>query len=183
MSTLSDSKVAKRYARALFYAARDANTVDAIFADMEMISGLWIANVDFQHALESPLISIESKKKIISRVFEGNVNALSLNFINLLIDKRREAIIPELYREYRLLSDEAQGLIRATALVAVDLDDSRRERLVSGLQQRTGKRIELEVRKDPSIIGGVVVRMQDTVIDGSVRGALERVRLKMLQES
>jgi F-type H+-transporting ATPase subunit delta len=183
VSALSDSKVAKRYVRALFFAAQDANIVDAISADMEMITGLWNANTDFQRAFTSPLISIESKKKILSEVFEGNMNAMSLNFLNLLIDKRREAIIPELDREFRLLYDEAQGLIRATALVAVDLDESRRERLLNGLRQRTGKRVELEVRLDPSIIGGVVVRMQDTIIDGSVRGALERMRLKMMQES
>ncbi len=183
MSSISDSKVAKRYVRALFFAAQDANIVDAISADMEMLTGLWSANANFQRAFTSPLISMESKKKIISEVFEGNMNAMSLSFINLLIDKRREAIIPELYREYLLLSDEAQGLIRATALVAVDLDELRRERLLNGLQQRTGKRVELEVRLDPSIIGGVVVRMQDTIIDGSVRGTLERMRLKMMQES
>jgi F-type H+-transporting ATPase subunit delta len=143
---------------------------------------LWDTTPALSRSLESPLIPADKKHAIIDQIFGKEADPLTRSFLHLLITKRREDILRTVEEEFQVLSDQARGLIRAEATVAAPLSEADRAALVDGLKTRTGKQIELDVRVDPVILGGVVVRMQDTVIDGSVRGALERLREQMLLE-
>ncbi len=182
MSRVADVKVARRYARALFHAAQKLNRVDAVQNDLVTLVSLWNQNPTLEKALESPLFPADKKNALIDQLFAKDTEPLTRSFLHLLVEKRREEILRTVQEEFRILSDEARGLVRAEATVAAPLTDMDHAALVKGLQTRTGKQVELNVRVDPIILGGVVVRMQDTVIDGSVRGALERLREQMLLE-
>lgn len=182
MSTVADAKVARRYAAALFSTARKVGKTERVQHDLGLLDRLWLETPTLQRVMESPLVPHDRKHELVDRVFIEEVDVLTRGFLHLLVEKRREAILPVVGREYVRLADIERGLVRAEALVAAPIDDLQRAALVESLERRTGKQVELAVRLDPAVIGGVVVRMHDTVIDGSVRGALERLREEMLHE-
>lgn len=181
MSHVADAKVAKRYASALFGAASRQGKTDVVQNDLNTLTLLWQQTPSLQRAMESPLIPAEKKQSLLDEIFGSTIDTLTRSFLRLLIDKRRESILTSVKEEYLRQADIARGLMRAHATVAAPISDAQRAELVDGLKKRTGKDIELDVHVDPVILGGVVVRMQDTIIDGSVRGALERLREQMLQ--
>ena len=182
MSRVTHAKVAKRYARALFNAAQKTGKTDAVRRDLATFESLWTQVPDLRRALESPLVPADKKRSIIDQAFAKDVDNLSRQFLHLLVDKRREEILPIVGEEFVQLSDAAQNLVRAFATVAAPLDDVQRAAMIESLERRTGKTVELQVSVNPAIIGGAVIRLQDTVIDGSVRGTLERIREEMLHE-
>lgn len=182
MSRSADSRVARRYAAALFAASRGAGKIDTVQHDLDTLGGLWERTPRLRAAMESPLIPGDRKHQMVDRFFGKELDPLTVRFLHLLVEKRREGIVPQVREDYARLADIERGLVRATATVALPLDDLQRAALTESLERRTGKRVELTVEVDESIIGGVVVRMEDTVIDGSVRGALERLREEMLHE-
>ncbi len=182
MSRVTHAKVAKRYARALFNAGQKTGKTDAVRRDLATFEGLWKQAPDLKRALESPLVPAEKKHSIIDLAFAKDVDILSRQFLHLLVDKRREEILPVVGGEFAHMADAARGLVRAHATVAAPLDDLQRAAMVESLERRTGKIVDLQVTVDPGIIGGAVVRLLDTVIDGSVRGTLERIREEMLHE-
>jgi len=181
VSRVADSKVARRYASALFSAARKIAKIEPVQRDLDTLVSLWKQTPTLARILESPLVPGDRKHALIDQLFSTEVDPLTRSFLHLLVDKGREEILESVEREFRRQADAEQGLVRAQATVAAPLDDAQRAALIASLQQRTGARqIELSVQVDPAILGGVVVRLHDTVIDGSVRGALERLREQLL---
>ena len=110
----------------------------------------------------------------------GKVQPLTLNLLNLLVDKRRAGVLPQVYEEYERLVRSFQNIALATAVTAVPLDAAQQAALERSLEARTGKDIELKTEVDPAVMGGVLVRIGDTVLDGTVRGKLERLREQLL---
>ena len=96
--------------------------------------------------------------------------------IDLLVDKGREHTLPAIASAYRTLRDEQEGIIEATARAAVALSPEDEARLKTALEQKTGKRIRLKVKKDDSLLGGLVVRVGDMVFDGSIQNSLAHLR-------
>jgi F-type H+-transporting ATPase subunit delta len=180
VSQTVDTRVSKRYASALFAAAQKTAAVDVVQKDLDMLAGHWQSIPQLRQAMESPLLPDDKKLALIDKLFGKEVSPLTRSFLKVLVEKDRETILVHVQQEFRLQADSARGLLRAQASVAEPLDDTQQKALVAGLQKRTGKTIALEVNVDPGILGGVVVRLQDTVIDGSVRGSLERIREQML---
>jgi F-type H+-transporting ATPase subunit delta len=132
---------------------------------------------------DSPLLPAGRKRDLIGQVLGESVDGLTLSFLRLLVDKRREDILEIVRREIRQLADAARRLVRAEAIFAVPPTTDEQANLIRSLEQRTGEQVNLTVNIDPAILGGVVVRLHDTVIDGSVRGTLERLREQLLQET
>jgi F-type H+-transporting ATPase subunit delta len=178
-----DIRAAKRYATALFEAAQKLQALDEVERDINSVLELMGQTKALRDMWESPLIPAGRKRAIISKLLGESLNPLSLSFLRLLVDKRREDVLEPVQLELRLLSDRARHLLRADVIFAVAPTPQEQTALQSSLQHRTGEQIQLTVHIDPSILGGVVVRMEDTVIDGSVRGTLERLREQLLQEA
>jgi|DewCreStandDraft_4_1066084.scaffolds.fasta_scaffold68681_2 F-type H+-transporting ATPase subunit delta len=182
MSRASEGRVAKRYANALFNAAQRSQRTDAVQADLDGLMAAWNASADFRRLMLSPRIGVERKKSLVSQLFAETTEPLTQRFLRLLIEKRREDVLPAVQEEFQRRADDARGLLRATAMVATPISPAEEEALRTSLAERTGRTVQLAVTVEPAIIGGVVVRMQDTVLDGSIRGALERIREHMLQD-
>lgn len=136
-----------------------------------------------QQMWHSPLIPAGKKRDLVKRLLEGSIQPLTLSFLRLLVDKRREDVLEAVRHALRLLSDRERKIVRAEALFAVPPTQQEEEELQRSLEQRTGEHVVLSVTVQPAILGGVVVRMEDTLIDGSVRGTLERLRDELMQEA
>ncbi len=173
--------VATRYARALVDLGEETGTLDALLAELEGAAAVYTSSRELQAALANPLLSREVKQNIVVDV----AGALSLskhatNTVRLLVDRRRVAMLPAITRRLRELVDRQRGIIHAEVISAVILSESFYERLRDELQKVTGKQLSLRRSADPSLIGGVVVRIGDTVIDGSLRTRLDSLKQNIL---
>ena len=178
-----DIRAAKRYATALFQAASKDSSLAAVETDIKALLALMEQIPSLKQVWYSPLIPTGRKRTLISTTVGGGLNPLTLSFLRLLIDKRRESILEAVAYEMGNLADASRHLVRAEAIFAIAPTPDEKVALQKSLEQRTGEHVELSVKVDPAILGGVVVRMQDTLIDGSVRGTLDRLREQLLQEA
>ena len=178
-----DLRVARRYASALFSAAKKAQALDRVQNDLKDLNDLCRTHDSFKGVWFSPRIPVTQKSKLVGDLFKTSIDPVSLAFLGLLVDKRREDILPVMADEVRRLVDAEAKVIRAHATFAVHPTDGQLQELTNSLQTRTGQTIKLTHDVNSDIIGGVVVRLNDDIIDGSVRGSLERMRVQMLQEA
>jgi len=178
-----DLRAARRYATALFATAQRQSNLDAVTRDLRTVVDLMAETPAFDEMWHSKVVPTGKKRNLIGLLVGKNVDALTLSFLRLLVDKRREDILSLVRLEVQQLSDTSRKLVRAEATFALNPSDDERGKLVRSLETRTGEHVDLTVNVDPSIIGGVIVRMHDTIIDGSVRGTLEKLREQLLTEA
>jgi len=177
---MKDTRVAKRYAAALFDVAKRDGIVDAIAEDLMAIERLLKESVRLREIFVQPLVTEDRKIEMISHVFGDRITATSLNFLKLLIRKRRVNLIDETIDEFRDLLSEHLNIVSATASTAVPLTADQVKRLTKSLETLTQKTVNLTTEVDADMIGGVVVRIGDYVIDGSVRSQLHRLEQHLL---
>jgi F-type H+-transporting ATPase subunit delta len=177
---LIERRVVRRYAEALFGAASSAGVVDRVESDLGLVSFTLEASPDLVEAINSPLVTRQTKRDILRDLFADKVHEITISYLNLLVDKRREEAIPLTEQEYVALANEARGIMTAQVVTAVDLTPQEAAAIVEKLTHMTGKRINLENLVDPSVIAGVLVKIGDTVIDGTARGQLARLKDELL---
>jgi len=178
-----DLRAARRYATALFATAEKQNKLDAVTRDLHTVVDFMDQTPALEQMWSSKVVPTGKKRDLIGTLLSAFIDPLTLSFLRLLVDKRREDILRLVRLEVQQLSDASRHLVRAQATFALEPTAEEREKLAQSLAQRTGEHVDLTVEVDPSILGGVVVRMHDTIIDGSVRGTLERLREQLLQEA
>ncbi|GAB2721526.1 F0F1 ATP synthase subunit delta [Paenibacillus thermoaerophilus] len=175
-----DIAVAKRYARALFEIAREKGIVEQVGEDLQGIAATIKADKDFAALLAHPSVSTAAKKEILAKAFEGRVTDVVFNTIQLLADRRREELLPTLAFDYMQIADEASGSARATIRTPRTLSDEEVAKIAEQFGKLAGKTIRAVQELDPSLIGGIQVRIGDRLYDGSVSGKLARLQ-KALQ--
>jgi F-type H+-transporting ATPase subunit delta len=173
---MSDLTVARRYAAALYEEASTRDIVKRIDDDVEMFRKSLEASRELVQFFESPLISADKKHAVIDRLFGDRVHELTIDLLHLMVTKGRDDVTPSLAEAYRKMRDEQEGVVEANVRLATSLNEAERETLASKLQSITGQRVRLKPTVDPDLLGGLVVRIGDTVYDGSVRHQLERLR-------
>lgn len=173
---MSELTVRRRYAHALHDEAQQRDCVEAVDADVDMLRQSVQETRAFARLVESPAIPQDKKQTVFRALLEDRVHPLTLQFVELLVQKDRETLLPDILDTYRRLRDEQQGVVEVQARVPAPLGEDERERLIQQLQAMTGKDIRLEVSEQPSLIGGLVIRIGDRVYDGSVRQKLDNLR-------
>jgi F-type H+-transporting ATPase subunit delta len=176
-----ERRIVRRYASALFGAAARADQVDRVESDLGLVSYVVESSPALWDAITSPVIPPEKKREILGDIFSDKVSEITLSYLRLLVDKRREEAITHTEPEYIALANEARGIIQAEVTSACPLDSEQESRLVAKLCTVTGKRIELAKKVDPTVIAGVLVRIGDTLIDGTIRGQLAALRERLLE--
>lgn len=174
--------ISKRYAVALFNAAVGQDIAEQIQEDLSSIDDLMKVNPDFKNFLLSPQVLTEDKKEIIVDVLAERSAGLLIKFLMLLIDKKRLEYVGEIAEAYTYLFEQLQGILEAKVVTAVPLDVDLEQQTIEKLEAETGKTIRLLKTVDPEIIGGMIVILEDTVVDGSIRHQLDIMR-KSLSET
>lgn len=168
----------KRYAQALFQLAQEQGTVDAWLGQLRQAQSA-LADPAVIAYLGSPRVPLEQKMELVAQLLAG-LDRFVVNTIGLLISRRSFSILPNVAGEYAALLDISRGRVQATATSAVQLSEEQRSRLGGLLSQMIGKEVVLGLREEPSLIGGIVVKVGDQVIDGSVRTRLQLLRRQLL---
>lgn len=165
---------ARRHAQAAFHIALERGELDIWRGDLEQISEAMKDPLLFAF-LESPKIPFEEKASILSQCL-GGINPLAMNLAFLLVAKGRLGMIDDMVLEYGRLLDEHRGIAHAEVATAVALDSEETDRLTNRLSDLIGKEILLTAKVDPSIIGGLIARVGDKLVDGSTKSRLFALR-------
>ncbi|HEY3331638.1 MAG TPA: F0F1 ATP synthase subunit delta [Capsulimonadaceae bacterium] len=173
-------RVAKRYAAALFDVAQRDGALDAVSADVDLVERFMVEVPYLRSMVTQPLVSADRKRKVLSDAFGDRTTATTLNFLYLLVRKRRENLLDQVIADYRAIVNEKLGHVVAQVYSAVALDFVQLQALEAALSARTGKNVTIEAIVDPTTIGGIKVRLGDNVIDGTIHSGLEKVRAQLL---
>ena len=166
--------MARRYAEAYFDLAREANDIAGWRTELAAVSDT-LSDREVEQALHNPRLSLSHRVQIGLRLLDG-VSEPARNLARLLIERQRSARIREVLAAYDELADRASGVLRAEVLTAVPVDAQLSEQITSTLSRRFGQSVRPVIRQDSSIIGGLVVRIGDRVIDDSIRTHLEQLQ-------
>lgn len=178
---IRDRGVAQRYANALFGAAEKRGTTEAILADLDSLHALEARGPSLQSFLESPSILDEHKEALAVKVLRGRVDELTVQLVLLMLRKGRTQHLPLVREPFRKLLEAKLGQERARVVSAVPLDAATLERIRTGLERVTGKKIQVIAEVDPSILGGVVVTVGGQILDSSLRTELASLRDELMQ--
>jgi F-type H+-transporting ATPase subunit delta len=174
------SSVSKRYARAFFELALEENLLDRVEKDLLDLYRYLQESDEFRNLLASPLIHATRKRKILEDLFGKQFNGKTLDFLRLLLDKNREALLLDMIEYFQHLLDEKNGIIRGQLQTAYPLNERQLDLLNKQLNRITGKTVVITERVDKELLGGFIVRMQDTVIDSSLKNQLFKLRENLL---
>lgn len=170
---------ARRYAEAAYEVAVRDDTVAVWRSELDT-AGAVVADDEVARVLANPAVALESRDAMVDSAIGPIVSPPVLNLIKLMLRRGRIEQLPRVSEEFRRLDNAAQGIVPATATAAAPLNDDEVKALVGRLEQMTGAHIELDLQVDPSLLGGLIVRVGDRMIDGSVRGRLERLRNQLV---
>ena len=172
-------EVVQRYANTLLEAAFESDIPDPVRADVEGIVATLDASADLESFLVDRLINSETKGNVVRELLASRVQELTLNFMLLLVSRRRISLVRDIFQACIQLFDERTGVVEAEVRSAVELSDSQKERLQQQLSGFTGKTVKLRSFVDERIRGGIVARVGDTVFDGSLTTQLQRLHRQL----
>jgi F-type H+-transporting ATPase subunit delta len=174
------SGVAGRYASALFELAQENRAVDSVARDLDAFDALIRDSEDLRRLIRSPVFSAEDQAKAVGAILErAGVGGLAANFIRLVAGNRRLFALPDVVRAFRRLVSLAKGIVPAEVRLAERPSDKILDDIKSALRDAAKAEIALDVKIDPSLIGGLVVRMGSRMVDASLRTKLNAIRLAM----
>ncbi|KAB1074837.1 F0F1 ATP synthase subunit delta [Methylobacterium planeticum] len=172
--------VAGRYASALFELARDERQVDGVAENLDRFDALLKESPDLNRLVRSPVFTGEEQAAAIGAVLEkAGIQGLAANFIRLSAANRRLFALPDMIRAFRILVRESKGIVRAEVRVAEKPSDAVLEEIRASLRDVAKSEVEVDLQVDPSLIGGLVVKMGSRMVDASLRTKLNGIRLAM----
>lgn len=162
------------YCEVLFELAEQTGQIEAVLADMAGLAKVISDEPEFSSLMESSQISGEEKAEVIRRVFHGQVSGLTLDFLIVLARRDRINLLLSIANRYELLVDKHMNRVPVEVTVAQPMDEQKREELCTRLEESLGSRVKLTVEVDPSLIGGIVIRKGEKMVDHSIRRALRK---------
>ncbi len=171
------SKVSKRYAKALFSLGQEDGNFEQYGRDLTEFTQFFQDNNDFRQVIANPIFAVEDRKKVLQTVLEKSNFLDGVKFfLNLLLDKNRIGAMEAIADYYSRLTDEVSGFARAEIITARPLREEALGRIERSLEGLTSKKIKSEVKEDGALIGGIVVKIGDLVLDGSVKAQLKGLK-------
>ena len=169
------SKAARRYATALLELAKEQDAVERTFEDVLFIQNTVKESRELQLFLKSPIIKPDKKVNALEALFEGKVSELVYKFITLIARKNRQNILDEITKAFIDIYNVFAGIIEADVFVANEMDDKQRDQVIKRLEDVTGKKVNITVKVQEDLRGGMAIKIADTVIDGTIKHKLEQL--------
>ncbi len=176
----SVSGVAGRYATALFELARDEKSVDSVKADLDKFEAMIADSADLARLVRSPVFTADAQARALTAILDkAGIGGVAANFLKVLTTNRRLFAVRDVIRSFRTLVARFRGEASAEVTVAEQLSDSNLEALKAALKSVTGKDVDLNVKVDPTIIGGLIVKLGSRMVDSSLRTKLNSIKHAM----
>jgi F-type H+-transporting ATPase subunit delta len=172
------STIARPYAEAAFRMAREHNAFPAWSQTLGLVSAV-AADPQMAAALDNPQLTAADKEALLLKVCGERIDPLGRNFVRVLVEADRIAVLPQITAMFEALKDAAEGVAKARIDTAFALSDAELADITAALEKHFGKRIEATVTVDPELIGGARITVGDTVIDGSVQAKLEAMATRL----
>lgn len=168
--------VSKVYAQALFDVAIESDKLDKFEEELQYINGIFQQHPELNKLYKTPRIDSQDKKEIIAQVFKDGISQEVMNFLKILLDKGRASNFEDIVKDYRRLANAHNNILEAVAITAIPMPDVEKLALENKLSNLTGKVVKLENKIDNSILGGILVRIGDKVIDGTIQSRLDELQ-------
>ena len=173
---MANSRISQRYAKALLDLSVEQQVVEEVYHDMDLIESVSNANPDFRHMLNSPLIKDDRKIKVIHAIFKESLHPLTIKYMELLIHKRRETHLDEISAAFNSLYRKFKNIQQVYVTSVIPLEEKTRAEIKSILAEDTGAEIRLIEKIDPSLMGGLIIKVENTLFDDSIRRKLIKLR-------
>jgi F-type H+-transporting ATPase subunit delta len=174
------SGMAGRYATALFELALEGNAIDAVTSDLDKFDAMIAASPDLARLVRSPVFGAEDQTRAVGALLDkAGIGGLAGKFVRLVASNRRLFAIQDVIRAYKAMVAKHKGEVTAQVTVAEKLSDARLGEIKSALKSVTGKDVQVDVKIDPAIIGGLIVKLGSRMIDSSLRTKLNAIKFAM----
>ncbi len=178
--SMNDSLISVRYAKALFLLSKEKKEVDHVYEDMKKLSDYLKSSNELISLLESPVITPGNKKKAFSSVFKKQIHELTMNFLNVLIDNKREILLSAIARDYQDFYKAEKKIKSVTLYTAFKLTDDYLQKVKGILQKELDAKIEMKIRVRDNLIGGFILMVDGKMMDASVAHKLKEIKKKLL---
>jgi F-type H+-transporting ATPase subunit delta len=176
---MNDSKISVRYARAIFQSALEKKILDKVNEDMIFISEV-CKTPEMKEFLGSPIITPSKKEAILHKMFDNNVEKITLSLIDLIVKNGREGFIPAIAREFMHETKKFKGITESVLTTAVKVDEGVKKQITDLIAGVFKTKVELKEIIDPEIVGGFILQIDDSYIDGSVRNKLRKIKKELI---
>jgi len=175
------SRIAYRYAKSLFEQSKEEKSLDAVKEDMELVASTIAESRDLQNLLKSPIISLDKKGTVLAKIFADKVNKSTSGLLTLLVNKGREAELLGVANGFLKLYNQENNIVKAKLTTAISLDENLKKQFLKVANDATGKKVDLTEEVDEDLIGGYVLRFEDSQIDASVKTRLNKIKQQLFQ--
>lgn len=174
------SGVAGRYATALFDLARDEGSLDAVSRDLDSLDRMIKDSSDFGRLIRSPVVSAEDQARAVGAVLDrAGIGGIAGSIVRLAAAKRRLFILPDMVRAFRVMVAQSKGIVSAEIRLAEEPSAKVLDDIKAALREMAGADVDVAVKIDPSLIGGLVVKVGSRMVDASLKTKLNSIRLAM----
>lgn len=173
--------IAERYAEALFQVGEEDNSTTNLYEELNAVIDILKSNQDFYNVLKSPLVTKGDKKDLVEKVFGNQISDNLNNFLKIIIDKDRVSALEAVQKSCKALLNEKNNIIEGSAITAVPMSQEELKQLEAKLSSKYNKNVTLENKIDKSILGGVLVRLGNEEIDGTVKTRLTKMKDQLSQ--
>ncbi len=173
---MSELKISRRYAKALFVFSQEEKLTEQIFNDMALMHQVLSENKDLKRFLKSPIIKTHLKSEVLKEIFDKKIQPITFSFIKLILTQRREFLLDFISCQFIELYKDSKGIKTAKIKTATELDSAMQQQIVKLLEKQTSAKVVLEIEEKPDLIGGFILSMDNQQIDTSVRNKLLRLK-------
>jgi len=178
---MASDPLIKSYAEALFQVARAEEMLDRVEEELTRLKKSLDSNAELREFLSTPQISSDGKKSALFQIFGGKISPITLHWMNMVVDQGRQRRLPTIIEAFFTLAQDARDKITAEVITSIPLPEDLVQRLEQELSKVTKKRVFLKPIIDDSILGGVIVKIENKIIDGSVKHRLEEIKNEMIK--
>jgi F-type H+-transporting ATPase subunit delta len=179
---MSVFRISYRYANALMLLAEEKKILKKISEDADVVFSALAASKELRTALKSPIIKSSDKKEVLDKIYAKKVSAETVSFINFILEKNREDLLYDIFKEFVTLVDKKNGIVKANVVSASELNGELKNKVSKNFEKKLNKKISANYSINPDLIGGFIVKIEDTVYDSSVKHQLVLLSKKLSEE-